>query len=112
MVLNKVSLIGNLVRDAEAFQVKDGSRSVVKFTIGVNSSYTKKDGEKDVDFIPVSYWTSSAENILPYLAKGKQVAVSGEIKTNSFTAEDGQKRYVTDVRASNIQFLGGSKQQS
>lgn len=107
--MNKVSLIGNLVRDAEAFHVKDGSRSVIKFTIGVNSSYTKKDGEKDVDFIPVSYWTNSADNILPYLAKGKQVAVSGEIKTSSFTSEDGQKRYVTDVRASNVQFLGGSQ---
>jgi single-strand DNA-binding protein len=107
IALNKVSLIGNLVRDAEAFLVKDGSRSVVKFTIGVNSTYTKKDGEKDVDFIPISYWTSNADKILPFLAKGKQVAVSGEIKSSSFSGEDGQKRYITDVRASNIQFLGG-----
>jgi len=88
--LNKVSLIGNLVRDAEAFHVKDGSRSVVKFTIGVNSEYIKKDGERDVDFIPVSYWTNSAENVLPYLSKGKQVAVTGEIKTSSFSGDDGQ----------------------
>jgi len=107
--LNKVSLIGNLVRDAEAFHVKDGSRSVVKFTIGVNSGYIKKDGERDVDFIPISYWTNSADNVLPYLSKGKQVAVTGEIKTSSFSGGDGQKRYVTDVRASNVQFLGGSK---
>jgi single-strand DNA-binding protein len=109
MVLNKVSLIGNLVRDAEAFHVKDGSRSVVKFTIGVNSGYIKKDGERDVDFIPISYWTNNADNVLPYLAKGKQVAVTGEIKTSSFSGDDGQKRYVTDVRASNVQFLGSSK---
>ncbi|MHC1719509.1 MAG: single-stranded DNA-binding protein [Clostridiaceae bacterium] len=106
--MNKVSLIGNLVREAESYQIKDGSRSVIKFTIGVNSSFIKKNGERDVDFIPVSYWTNQAENMLPYLSKGKQVAVTGEIKTGNYVGEDGNKRYVTEVRAGSIQFLGGS----
>ena len=108
--MNKVSLIGNLVRDAEFFQMKDSSRGVIKFTLGVNSGFVKKNGERDVDFIPIAYWSNHAEKLLPYLLKGKQVAVIGEIKTRTYQTEDGTKKYITEVNASNVQFLSKSKE--
>lgn len=110
--MNKVSLIGNLVKDAETYTLKDGSRSVIKFTIGVNSNFVNKNGERSVDFIPISYWTNQAENMLPYLSKGKQVGITGEIKTRNYTGSDGTKKYVTEVKANNIQFLGKKSAES
>jgi len=108
--LNKVTIIGNLVRDAEYFPMKDSPRGVMKFTLGVSSGFVRKNGEKDVDFIPVSYWSSNAEKILPFLTKGKQVAVAGAIKARNYTVEDGTRKYITEVNASNIQFLGKNKE--
>lgn len=107
--MNKVSLIGNLVKDAEYFEMKEGVRGVIKFTLAVNSGFVKKNGERDVDFIPISYWSNHADKILPFLTKGKQVAIIGEIKTRHYITEDGTKKYVTEVNANNIQFLGKSK---
>ncbi len=104
--MNKVSLIGNLARDAEYFQMKDSTRGVIKFTLAVSSGFVKKNGERDVDFIPIAYWSNHGEKILTYLQKGKQVAVVGEVKTRSYQTEEGGKRYVTEVNASNVQFLG------
>jgi len=108
--LNKVTLIGNLVRDAENFPMKEGTRAVMKFTLAVNSGFVKKNGERDVDFIPVSYWSNHAEKVLPFLTKGKQVAIVGEIKARTYTTEDGTKKYITEVNANNIQFLGKNKE--
>ncbi|MFA7515107.1 MAG: single-stranded DNA-binding protein, partial [Bacilli bacterium] len=68
-------------------------------------------GERDVDYINIVVWRKQAENVSNYLSQGSLVAVEVRIQTRSYDAQDGTKRYVTEVIADNVQFLE-SKQQS
>lgn len=109
-VLNKVMLIGNLVKDAKYVQMKDNIRSVIRFTLAVDKEYLNKEGKKEADFIDVAYWTNYADKLNPYLVKGKKLCVTGRLITRSYFKEDGTKKYVIEVEADNIDFLGNIKQ--
>lgn len=78
--------------------------STCTFTIAVNRP-RQKDGQQIADFIPIVTWRATAENCSRYLAKGRKVAVTGEIRTRNYEAKDGHKVYVTEVLASNVEFL-------
>ena len=80
------------------------------FTIAVQRRYTNADGKQDADFIPVIAWRQLAENCAKYLAKGRKVAIEGEIQTRSYDAQDGTKRYVTEIIAGSVEFLNNSQQ--
>ncbi len=103
-MLNKVILIGNVVRDPELTQTPSGI-SVCKFTLAVNRNYTNANGERDADFINIVTWRGLAENCGKYLVKGKKAAVSGSLQTSSYEDKDGNKRYRTDVVADEVEFL-------
>ena len=112
--LNHATLIGYLGKDPELRFTASGV-PVANFSVAVNNNYTNKDGDKveEVDFINIVVWKKLAENCEKYLKKGRPVAIEGRIKTRSWDAEDGTKRYATDVVASNVQFLGsGEKSES
>lgn len=79
--------------------------SVCNFTVAVARQYKDQNGERQTDFIPVIAWRNLAENCARYLAKGKKVCVVGEIQTRSYAAQDGSKRYVTELVASDVEFL-------
>lgn len=102
--MNKAFIVGNLTKAPELKTTQSGI-SVCNFVVAVNRTYKDQNGERQADFIPVIVWRGLAENCARYLEKGRKVAVVGEIQTRSYDAHDGTKRYVTEVMASDVEFL-------
>ena len=103
--MNKAIIIGRLTRDPEMRTTTSGINST-SFTVAVSRNYTTQSGERETDFINCVAWRKQAENIAKYCTKGSQVAVEGRIQTRSYDAQDGTKRYVTEIIADNVTFLG------
>lgn len=113
--MNKVFLIGNLTRDPELSETPSGV-SVCKFDLAVNRNFTNANGDRECDFLKIVTWRSLAENCGNYLSKGKKVSVAGSIQTRSYENSNGEKRYVTEIIADEVEFLSpredeGSRQQ-
>ena len=110
--MNKIMLVGRLVRDPELRTIASGN-ATTSFTVAVNRNFTNQNGEREADFINCVAWRKQAENVAKYCTKGSQVAVEGRIQTRNYDAQDGTKRYVTEVIADNVTFLssraGGSQ---
>lgn len=106
--MNQINLTGRFVRDPEIRTTLNGD-SVTKFTIAVNRPFQDQNGERGADFINCIAWRKQAENIAKYCSKGSQVAIEGRIQTGSYDAQDGTKRYTTDIICENVTFLGSSK---
>lgn len=104
--MNKVILIGRFARDPEMRTTPSGV-ATTSFTIAVQRNYANAQGDREADFISCVAWRKQAENIAKYCTKGSQVAVDGRIQTRNYDAQDGTKRYVTEVIADNVTFLGG-----
>lgn len=109
--MNKVVLIGNLVRDPEVRATQSGI-SVCNFTVAVNRRFKKENGEQETDFLNVIAWRQLAELCGKYLAKGRKVAVTGSIQTRTYEAKDGSKRTAWDIVADEVEFLTAQNQQS
>ena len=112
--MNKAILIGNLTRDPETMTTSSGITKC-NFTVAVQRRFANAQGVREADFIPVVCWRQTAELCARYLSKGRKVAVEGSIQTRSYDAQDGTKRYVTEIVADNVEFLssredGGSRQ--
>ena len=103
--MNKVFLIGRLTRDPE-LRYTGNNTPVASFSLAVNRSFTNQQGEREADFFNITVWRKQAENVKNYLNQGSQVAVEGRLQTRSYEDKDGQKRYVTEVVADNVEFLG------
>lgn len=106
--INKVILTGNLTREPELRTTQSGV-SVCNFTVAVNRRPTKN-GDQQADFIPVVTWRQLAETCAKYLEKGSKCAVVGSLQTRNYEAPDGSKKYVTEVMAEEVEFLGGKGQ--
>ncbi len=102
--MNKVFLIGRLTKDPE-LRYTSNNTAAASFSIAVNRNFTNQNGEREADFINIVVWRKQAENVKQYLTKGSQVAIDGRIQTRTYDAQDGSKRYVTEVVADNVQFL-------
>ena len=102
--MNRCFLIGNLTRDPELATTKSGV-SVCRFSLAVTRNFSNADGEREADFLNIIVWRGQAENCHKYLKKGSKCAVTGSIQTRSFDAQDGSKRYVTEIVADNVEFL-------
>lgn len=102
--MNKVILIGRLSKDPE-LRTTASNLSVATFSIAV-SRPVSANGEQGTDFINCVIWRRQAENLAKYCHKGSQIAVEGRIQTRNYTAQDGSKRYVTEVLCDNVTFLG------
>lgn len=106
--LNKAIVAGNLARDPEVRYTVD-KRAWARFSVAANYTYKNRNGEyqDSVDFVPVAVWGPLAEACGKYLRKGSPVVVEGRINTRSYEAKDGSgKRYVTEVVATDVIFLG------
>ena len=68
--------------------------------------------EPETDFINVVVWNKQAENVSKYLAKGRQIAIEGRIQTRNYDNNEGKRVYVTEVIASNVEFLGSANDQT
>ena len=104
--MNKVFLIGRLSRDPELRHTTSGT-AVCQISVAI-SRYAGAGKEQETDFINVVVWDKQAENVARYLAKGRQVAVEGRIQTRNYDNNEGKKVYVTEVIATNVEFLGSA----
>ena len=103
--MNKAILIGRLTRDPE-LRYTSSNRAVCQFTIAIDRPFTSNaTGQREADFINVVVWDKTAENVGKYMSKGRLIAVEGRIQTRNYDNNEGKKVYVTEVVASNIQFL-------
>lgn len=102
--LNKVILIGHMTADPELKQTPSGV-SVCSFSIGVTRRYTKDGETPQSDFIGIVAWRSTAEFITKYFRKGSAICICGSLQTRSWTAQDGSKRYATEVIADEASFV-------
>lgn len=104
--MNHVDLIGRLTREPELRQ-SQGGKSICSFTLAVDRQ-TKKEGQQ-ADFIRCKAFGKTAENLAKYMSKGSLIAIGGSIQTGSYTNQQGQKIYTTDVLAQEIVFLESKK---
>lgn len=102
--MNSVVLIGRLVADPELRYIPSTGNAVGTFTLAVDRAFTK-DGQKQTDFFNIVVWGKQAEAVANYTSKGSQVAVRGNIQNRSYEAQDGTKKYITEIVAEQVQFL-------
>lgn len=103
--MNKVFLVGRLTKAPELKTTPNGV-SIATFTIAV----TRRTNREESDFLNIVTWRGLADNCGKYLSKGQQVAVVGEIRTRSYEAKDGSRRYVTEIQADDVEFLAKAGQ--
>lgn len=104
---NRVQLVGHLGQDPEIKTLDNGSK-VASFSIATNDSYTTTKGEKveNTEWHNVVVWGKLADVVENYASKGKEIAVVGKLTHRSYETKEGEKRYVTEVKASEIQLFG------
>ena len=106
--MNKAILVGNLTKDPELITTSNGV-DVSRFTIAVQRKFKNANDEYESDFINCVAWRSSAEFIHKYFKKGNKIGIVGNIQTRSYDAEDGTKRYVTEVVVEECEFVQSKK---
>lgn len=106
--MNKVIIIGNLVRDPEARTTQSGI-SQSTFDVAVQRRYKGPDGKREADFLTVVAWRQTADFCNKYLSKGRKVCVEGSIQKRSYKAQDGSNRYVTEIIADTVEALSGQE---
>ena len=108
--LNKVMLIGNLGGDPEMRFTGNGT-AVANFSIACNRRYTDRDGQRQevTEWVRIVAWARLAELAAQYLSRGRSVYIEGRLQTRSWEDQQGQTRYMTEVVANDIQFLGSRR---
>lgn len=102
--MNKVILMGRLTRDPDIrYSQNDSQISVARFTIAVDRRF-KRDADQTADFISCVAFGRTAEFFRDYIKQGTKICVEGRIQTGSYTRQDGQKVYTTDVVVENAEF--------
>ena len=103
--MNKVILIGRLTRDPES-RMSQSNMEIARFSLACNSDFVNRNGEKETEFINCVAFNRLASTINRYCKKGTQVSCTGRIRNSSYEAQDGTKRYTTDVVVEQMEFLG------
>ena len=102
--LNKVIIAGRITADPELKQTNSGT-PVTSFTVAVNRRFKPKDGEAQADFINVTAWSKNAELLTSHFKKASSVCIVGSLQTRSWTDNNGQKRFATEVVADEVYFV-------
>lgn len=102
--MNRTFLVGRITADPELRTTPNGI-ATTRITVAVNRM-PNANGERVADFINVVVWRRQAENVAKYCQKGSLVGVEGRLQSRSYDAPDGTRRYVTEVVADNVTFLG------
>ena len=108
MSVNKALLIGNLGKDPEVRFTPSG-RAVARFPLATSEVWNDAEGQRQerTEWHNVVVWGKQAETCGQYLAKGRQVFVEGSVRTRQYDDKEGNRRYITEVVAQRVQFLGG-----
>ncbi|WP_339841494.1 single-stranded DNA-binding protein [uncultured Maribacter sp.] len=106
-IKNHVQLIGNVGQEPTITNLESGKK-VARFSIATNEYYKDAKGEKqtDTNWHTVVAWGKTAEIVEKFVGKGKEVGITGKLKTRTYTTDDGNQRYVTEVVADEILLLG------
>lgn len=107
--MNKCIIIGNLTKSPELSTTPNGV-SVCKFTVAVNRPF-KNEGENSVDFFNVTAWRGLADSCGKWLDKGRKVCVVGPIQFRTYTDNNGNTRYTSDLIAESVEFLSSTNTQ-
>lgn len=109
--MNNVILTGRIAKDLE-LKYTQNNKIYCRFTLAVDKGMSKEKkqeaeakGQQTADFINCIAWKKTAETLQKYTAKGKKILVYGSIETGSYTAQDGSKRYTTDVLVNRVEIL-------
>ncbi len=104
---NHVQLIGNVGQEPTITDLESGKK-VARFSLATNENYKNDKGEKvqTTDWHTVVAWGKTAEIVEKYAGKGKEIGVSGKLRTRTYTTDEGSQRYVTEVEAREILLLG------
>lgn len=107
MSVNKVILVGNVGKDPEVRHLDSGI-AVANMPLATSETYTAKNGEKvtTTEWHNIVLWRGLAEVAEKYVKKGRQLYIEGRIRTRSYDDKDGNKRYITEIYADNMQMLG------
>ena len=106
--MNKIVLVGRLVRDCEPSVLPGTGTGKITFTLAIDRAYQKDKNNKKVDFIPVEMIGNHTTKLAQYMTKGKQVAVEGELNIDVYE-KNGEKKSFTKVKADRVEFVGGGK---
>lgn len=102
--MNKIILLGRLTKNPIIQNTTTG-KSVTRFNLAVDRPYTNQQGEKEVDFIPVSLWGKNGENLAKNVFKGQRVLIEGRLQIRSYNAKDGSMRWIAEVIAERFEFI-------
>ena len=109
--VNKVILVGRLGADPDMRYTPSG-QGVCELRVATSESWNDKNGQRQerTEWHRVVVWGKRAEICSKYLAKGRQVYIEGRIQTRNYDDKEGNKRYITEVIANDVQFLGGGRE--
>lgn len=109
-MLNNIVIMGRLTKDPELRRTNSGV-PVASFTLACDRDFSNKEsGEKEVDFIDVVAWRSTAEFVSRYFTKGRMAVASGRLQIRTWTDKDGNKRRNAEVHAENVYFADSKKE--
>ena len=107
--MNKVILIGNIASAPETHMTQSGV-SLSTFRLAVQRQFANTQGVREADFLTIVAWRQTADFCNKYLVKGRKVAVEGTLQNRSYDAQDGSKRWVTEIIAESVEALGGPQE--
>ena len=110
--MNHVVLIGRLTKDPELRYIPGTGTPVATFTLAIDREYTKKDGTKETDFIPIEVIGKAAEFCANYITKGRLVAVQGNLRVDRYQTQSGENRTFTKVSSRSVQALDSNRGKS
>lgn len=107
-MVNKAIIVGNLGRDPDVRFTPSG-KAVAKFSVATTERWTDQQGQRQekTEWHNIVVWGKQAETCGQYLSKGRQVYVEGRITNRNYDDKDGNKRYITEIIARDVRFLGG-----
>lgn len=107
--MNKIVLLGKLIRDPELRTIEEGNKVFTRFIIAVDRNFKAQDGTRKADLIPVTFWGRKAEVVCQYLQKGSYISLSGRLRTGSYEDKEGNKKYIAEVVAEDFKFVGSRR---
>ena len=102
--MNQVQLVGNITRDPDYRTLQSGV-TCCQFTVACQRKYKNAQGQYEADFINCVAWRERADFVHRYFLKGNKIGLTGTLQTRSYDAQDGSKRYVTEVIVENVEFV-------
>lgn len=107
--MNKIVLLGKLIRDPELRALEGSDKVFTRFIIAVDRNLKAQDGTRKADLIPVTVWGRKAEVVCQYMRKGSYISLSGRLRTGSYEDKDGNKKYIAEVVVEDFKFVGNRR---